>query len=145
MDTTRDVVSDWRVIDAWVTPQATRDQVKYWKASQRYAATWNINPFLQGCEQLDIIIFVMDFSARARKGYYHEGVQIKVPTVANALSAITTSIHLVGKSCPFKTTEDNYILPVKRLIEGPCCNGIHYIQNLQSLLALQMTSMLGDY
>ena len=32
--------------------------------------------------------------------------------------SITTSIHLVGKYCPFKTTEDNYILPVKRLIKG---------------------------
>ena len=112
------------MIDAGVTPQATKDNVKHWKARQRYSATWNIDPFLQGCDQLDIIILVIDFSARVRQSYYGKGFQIKVTTVANVLSYITMYIHLVGKSCPFKTTEDDYILPVKRLIEGLRSNNL---------------------
>ena len=62
--------------------------------------------------------FCHRFSARVRQGNYVKGVQINVPTVAKALSAITTSIQLVGKSCPFKTMEDGYIIPIKNLIEG---------------------------
>ena len=45
-------------------------------------------------------------------------VKIKVQTIVKALLAISTSIHLVGKSCSFKKKEDDYILPVKHLIEG---------------------------
>ena len=43
---------------------------------------------------------------------------MKVPTVAKAILYIRTSIHLVEKYFIFKTTEENYILPVKHLIEG---------------------------
>ena len=68
-----DVVSTWQAIDAGVTPQATKDQVKYWKAWKIYVTTWNIEPFLQGCDQLDIIIFVTDFSARYRQGRSNKG------------------------------------------------------------------------
>ena len=118
MDATSDVVSAWQAIEYGVTPQATKDQEKYWKAWQHYATTCNSDPFLQGCDQLDIIIVVTAFVARIWQGYYGKGVQIKVLTIAKALSDITTSIHLVGKSCPFKTTEDDYILHVKLLIDG---------------------------
>ena len=111
-------MSDCQVIDAGFTPQATKDQEKYLKAWQLYSATCNIDPFVQGCDQFYTIIVVTPFSALSRQGYYGKGVQIKIPTVAKALSAITTSIHLVRKSCPFKTTEDDYILPVKRLTKG---------------------------
>ena len=68
MDTTSDVLSVWWEIDAGFTAQATKDHEKYWKACQRYDATWNIDPFLQDCEKMDIIILVIDFSARVRKG-----------------------------------------------------------------------------
>ena len=111
-------MSTWQAIDTGVTTQATKYQEKYWKAWQRYAATWNIDPFLQGCDQIDIIIVVTYFAARFRKYYYSKGVQIKVTTVAKALSSITTSIYLVGKFYTFKLTEDKYILPVIRLIVG---------------------------
>ena len=60
----------------------------------------------------------MDFSARVRKGYYGKGLQIKVPTIVKALLPISTSIHMVGKSCSFKNREDDYILPVKHLTKG---------------------------
>ena len=62
------VVCNWQEIDTGVPPQATRDQEKYWKAWQRYAATWNIDPFLQGYDQLYIIIVVTSFSARVWQG-----------------------------------------------------------------------------
>ena len=120
MDATSDVMSSWQSIYAGVTPHDTKYQEKYRKAWKLYAATWNIDPLLQDCEKLDIIIVITDFDARVRQGYYEKGLKMKIPTVANALLDITTSIHLFGKSCPFKTTEDNYILPVKRQIEGLC-------------------------
>ena len=82
MEATSDVVSAWREIDSGVTPQATKDQEKYWKAWQFYAATWNIDSFLQGCDQFNIIIVVTDFAAGVRKCYYGKGVQINIPTVA---------------------------------------------------------------
>ena len=55
---TSDIMSDWRAIDSGFTTKATRDQKNYWKALQRYVAMWNIDPFLQDFEQLNIIIFV---------------------------------------------------------------------------------------
>ena len=102
MDANSDVVSTWRFIITRVTPQATKDQEKYWKAWQSYAATWNIGHFLQDYEKIYIIIVITYFSAWFRKGYYGKGFKIKIPTVTKALSAISTSTHLVGKFCPFK-------------------------------------------
>ena len=116
--TTSDVLSAWRAIDNGVTAQTAADREKYWKEWIRYAATWKIDPYLQNCDHLDIIIVVGAFAARVRTGFFGRGLQIKVPTVAKALSAITTSIRMVGKSCPFKEAEDEYILPIKRLVEG---------------------------
>ena len=58
------------------------------------------------------------FSVQARQGWYGKGLQIKVPTVAKALSAIITSIHMVGKYYPIRNTEDDYIFPIKLIIEG---------------------------
>ena len=100
-----DVVSTWQEIGAQVTPWANKDQEKYWKACQRYSATWKIDPFLHGCDQLNIIIIVTDVSEGVRQGYYSKGVKIKIPTVAKAALSIDIFIHLVGKSCPFKTME----------------------------------------
>ena len=77
-----DVVSIWRVIDAGVPPQANKDQEIYLKARQSYFYTWNIYPFLQGCDQINIIIVVTDFSAQVRKGYYIQGVKTKITTIA---------------------------------------------------------------
>ena len=102
MGATSYVESAWQVIGTVVTPQATKDQEKYRKACQRYAATFNIDPFLQGCHQIDIIIVVTALSARLRQGYYGKGVQIKVPTVNKALLTITMSVHLVGNPVPSK-------------------------------------------
>ena len=102
MDASSDFMSDWQAIYARVTTQTTKDQEKYRKACQRYAATFNIDPFLQGCHQIDIIIVVTALSARLRQGYYGKGVQIKVPTVNKALLTITMSVHLVGNPVPSK-------------------------------------------
>ena len=79
---------------------------------------WRIDPFLQTVTELEATIVVSAFAARVRRGHYGHGLQVRVPTVATAMSAITTSIKLAGKRCPFKETEDNYVLPIKRLVEG---------------------------
>ena len=111
-----DVVSDWQAIEDGLTTQATKYHIKYCKVWQLCASTCNINAFPQDCEKINIILFVTAFAAQIRQGYYGKGLKIKVPDVAKTLSAISMSIHLVGKSCPLKTTEDDYIIPSKRLI-----------------------------
>ena len=56
MDASSDFMSDWQAIYARVTTQTTKDQEKYWKAWQRYAAIWNIEPFLQDFEKLTSLL-----------------------------------------------------------------------------------------
>ena len=85
MNATSDVVSAWKDIDTGVIPHNTKNQEKQWKAWQRYSTTWNIDPFLQGCDHIDIIIVVTYFSARVRKGYYDKDVQSKVNCFAKVL------------------------------------------------------------
>ena len=85
VDATIYAVSAWKAIYDRVTPQVTKDQEKYYKAWQWYAATWNIDPILQDHEQINIITSVTDFSARVRQGYYDKGFQIKVPNISKAL------------------------------------------------------------
>ena len=97
MDTTSDVVSAWLAIDAGFNAQDTKYHEKYWKAWQCYSTTWNIDAFLQYCEQIYIIIVITAFTSQVQQGYYIKGLQIKVTTVAIALSSIRKYIHLVGK------------------------------------------------
>ena len=117
---------------------------KSWKAWKYYATTWNIEPFLQVCDQLDIIIVVVYVATQVQQGYYGKGIQIKVPTVAKALLAVTTSINMVEKSYPFKTTDDEYIFPDKRLIEGLRRDNPPQSHNLHSLSACQITIALRE-
>ena len=90
---------NWR----WGKSSGYQVSGKYCKAWKRYASIWNIDPFLQGCDQIDIVIVVTASSEWVRKGNYISGVQINVPNISKALSAITTSIHLVGNTVPKKT------------------------------------------
>ena len=116
---TSDVLSTWRAIDKGVTVATAKNREKYWAAWRKYAIMWKIDPFLQSVTELEAKIVISAFAARVRKGYYGHKLQVKVLTVATAMSAITTSIKLAGKRCPFKeTSEDNYVLPIKRLVEG---------------------------
>ena len=64
-----------------------------------------MDPFLQSIDTLDAILIISRFAASIREGHYGRGLQIKVPTVTKVLSAITKSIKLVGKHCPFKDAE----------------------------------------
>ena len=93
----------------------TRD--KYWTAWKRYCCQWNKDPYLRGMDELDSTILVTAFDARVRQGYYGRGDIIKVPSVTDAIAAISTSLQLVGQPVPFKKNED-YALPVKRMVEG---------------------------
>ena len=112
------MLSSWRAIDSGVTPQTTKDRQKYWAAWVRYARQWKVDPFLQQCDPLDGIVVVAAFASRVRSGYYGHGVPIKVSSVTTALAAISATLQLVGKPCPFKTQEDKYVLPISRLVEG---------------------------
>ena len=108
----------WQAIDNGVTAQTSKDREKYWAAWSNYATQWRIDAFLQNCEKLDVIIVVAAFATWVRTGYFGRSYEIKVPTVAKGLAAITTSIRMVGQSCPFKETEEEFVLPIKQLVEG---------------------------
>ena len=112
-----DVLSAWRAIDAGTTPTTAKTREKYWAAWCRYCSKWNQDPYLQGLEPLEATIIVSAFAARVRTGFYGRGNEVKVPSVCDAIAAISTSIKLVGKQVPFKEAED-FTLPVKRMLEG---------------------------
>ena len=115
-DATGNVLSVWRVIDNRVTAQTATDREKYWNAWIHYAATWKIDPFLQQCNQLNIIIVISAFTARVRTGFFGRGIQIKVPTISKALLAITMTICLVGKSYVLRETHQLQLNVVYQLL-----------------------------
>ena len=115
---TSDVLSAWRAIDYGVTVVTAKNREKYWIAWRKYANMWKIDPFFQAVNEHEATIVVSAFAARVWTGHYGHGLQVRVPTVATEMSAITASIKLAGKRCPFKETKDNYVLPIKRLVEG---------------------------
>ena len=63
-------------------------------------------------------IIITDFTARVRTRAYGYGDKVSVQTVTNALAAISKTCQLVGKPSPIFEREGEYILPIKRLVEG---------------------------
>ena len=57
------------------------------------------------------------FAARVLQGYSGRGDVIKVPSVTDAILAISSSLQLVGEQVPFKKGED-YALSLKRMLGG---------------------------
>jgi hypothetical protein len=79
---------------------------------------WNKDEFLDTATELECGIILSAFAARVRSGFYGKGHQIKVPSVAEALSAISKTIQLARKRSPVYREDEKYILPVEKCLEG---------------------------
>ena len=115
---TRDVLRAWRAIDNGVTAKTAQSRTKYWRQWQSYATAWGKNAFLSDAAPIEKGIILTAFAARVRTGFYGRGSQVRVPSVSEALAAISKTIELAGQPSPVYRFEETYILPVQRCIEG---------------------------
>eukprot|EP00957_Ditylum_brightwellii_P032119 2435740-Ditylum_brightwellii.AAC.1 len=79
---------------------------------------WNKNKFLDDATELECGIILFAFATRVRTGFYGRGNQVKVPSVAEALTAISKTIQLAFKQSLVYRDDKKYILPVEKCLEG---------------------------
>ena len=108
----------WEAIDNGVVDENNRSRKKYWKHWQAYTKHFNCNPYLSECTSTEHTIIITAFAARVRTGHYGKGNTVRVPSVTQALAAISKTIELAGEQSPIYSSDKIYKLPVARLIEG---------------------------
>lgn len=115
-----DILLAWRSITDGITNQTAKTRLRYWQGWQQYCAQFYgpTDHYLERTNSAEKAILLTAFAARVRTGAFGRGNQVKVSSVSDALAAITTSAKLVGKQSPVFETEGEYILPVKRCLEG---------------------------
>ena len=115
-----DILFAWRrTIADGVTAQTSRTWEKYWKKWTEYCHECSTDEYLSDCTICEKSIILTGFAARVRTGTYGRGDQVKVQSVTDALSAISQTSKLVGQPrSPVYQAEGEYIIPVKRLVEG---------------------------
>lgn len=112
-------MSAWEAIAYGTTHQASQTCNRYWKHWTNYCSNFHkLDPFLTSVPKVDRSIILTAFAARVRTGAYGRGHQVKVSSVQDAIAAITTTAKLVGQQSPAYEMEGEYILPLKRCIEG---------------------------
>ena len=113
-----DILLAWRTIADGVTVQTSKTREKYWKCWTSYCTQCNTTPYLTDLNPCERTVIITGFAARVRTGAYGLGDQVRVQSVTDALAAISKTCQLVGKPSPVYKVEREYILPIKRLIEG---------------------------
>lgn len=113
-----DFLLAWQAIANGTTLQTSKKQEKYWRHWCSYVASCKADPYLESVDNLTGSIIATGFAARVRTGIYGRGKEVKVHSVTDALTAISTTCELVGKQSPFLKAEATYLLPIKRCIEG---------------------------
>jgi hypothetical protein len=78
------------------------------------------SPSLSDAPELVKTSILLGFAGRVRSGAYGRGAQIKVSSVADALSAISQTLGMANEPSPvYKNGSDQtYILPIERMMEG---------------------------
>ena len=66
----------------------------------------------------ELSIILTNFLARVWNGAYGLGNQVQVQSLSDALAAISKAHEMVRKQISIYQNKGEYILPVKRLIEG---------------------------
>ena len=115
---TSDIVRAWRYIANGVTPATTSTREKYWRHWCTYCNEFKRHPFLRDATPIEQSVIITAFAGRVRTGFYGRGHEISVSSVAEALAAVSKTIELAGEQSPVYVTPDEYILPVKRCVEG---------------------------
>ena len=97
----------------------TKTRQKYWQHWQKYAANFHqTDAYLRNKTDFQKSLITTAFAARVRTGYYGKGRRVKVNTVQQAVSAITTTIELAGERSPVSSTSEAYSTPMARAMEG---------------------------
>ena len=113
-----DLLLAWRAIADGTTAQTTKTREKYWKHWTEYCHKCKVAPYLTGLSKAEQATILIAFAAQVRTGAYSLGNQVRVQSVSDALAAITKTYELVGQQSPVYQTQGEYILPIKRLLEG---------------------------
>ena len=95
-----------------------QERNKYWDAWEEFAIAFGIDPWLCGTQEAKKIVALQAFAERVRTGTYGRGKTIRTPTVQVALRAIGQKFELAGKPNPTYRAHNQYILPLKRQLEG---------------------------
>ena len=113
-----DLLLAWRTIADGTTAQTAKTREKYWKHWTEYCHKCKVDPHLTGITKSEQATILIAFAARVWTGAYGLRNQVRVQSVSDALSAITKTFELVGQHSPVYQTQGEYILPIKRLLEG---------------------------
>ena len=113
-----DILSAWQVIGNGVVVNNNKTREKYWNHWKQYTSNFKVDPYLTTCTSTQQIIIITAFAARVRTGYYGQGSTVRVPSVTQALAAISTTIKLAGELSPLYKSEKTYKTPVAQLLEG---------------------------
>jgi hypothetical protein len=111
-------MSSWKAITNGVVAKTTSDRQKYWRHWCSYTALFRFDPFLSNASSTDKDQIICAFGANVRTGAYGRGAQVKVQTVTDALSAISTTIQLAGQRSPVYREDQKYTLAIERMVEG---------------------------
>ena len=112
------ILSSWKAITNGVVAKTTSDRQKYWRHWCRYTALFKYDPFLSTAPPTDKDCIICAFGANVRTGVYGRGAQVKVQTVTDALSAISTTIQLASQRSPVYREDQKYTLAIERMVEG---------------------------
>jgi hypothetical protein len=111
-------MSAWSAINNGVVDAATKTRQKYWTHWSNYTKSFGQNPLLDGLSDMHKLVIITAFAARVRTGHFGRGDQVRVSSIAEALSAVAKTMQLAGKPSPIHETEGIYKIPVARLVEG---------------------------
>ena len=100
------------------TSKISKTRETYWKKWTQYCTQFHVSPYLENISPCKCSIILTAFASRFRIGAYGLENQARVKSISDAVVVISKTYELVGKQSLIYQTEGEYILPVKRLIEG---------------------------
>lgn len=114
-----DLLLAFRATATGVTYKTAKNQDKYWAHWCSYCFECGLaNPYLKDIPDIKKPLVINGFAARVRSGAYSLGDKVRVQTVSGALAAVSNTMELACKQSPLYQTLGEYILPVRRCIEG---------------------------
>ena len=115
---TCDLLFVWRTIRDGVAAQTAQSHKKYWQHWTQYSKLCSTDPYPEDLNPCKKAVIITAFAVRVQTRAYGQGDKVQVQTVLNTLASISQTCQLVGKQSPIFKSMVEYILPVKRLVEG---------------------------
>eukprot|EP00957_Ditylum_brightwellii_P078564 5973501-Ditylum_brightwellii.AAC.1 len=102
-----EILCAWRTVDNGAVGQTSKICIKYWEHWKHYTAQYNRNAYLSNTTKLEQHVITTAFAVQVRTGYYQKGTQIKVPSICEAMTAISNTIKLAGECSPIYKVPGN--------------------------------------